>query len=109
VSWREHRLAENESHFRGANERIKQRAREALLVEELVPFLCECPDADCDGRVMLSLSQYERVRSDGELFVVLAGHERLEIEHVVERGDTYVVVRKDGEAGEVAADLDPRS
>ena len=57
----------------------------------------------------MSLSQYERVRSDGELFVVLAGHERLEIEHVVERGDTYVVVRKYGEAGEVAEDLDPRS
>ena len=42
-------------------------------------------------------------------FVVLPGHERAEIEDVVRGTENWLVVRKRGEAAEIAAGTDPRS
>jgi hypothetical protein len=101
-------VARNESTFREANERIERRAAEAAL--ELVPFLCECADTACTGVVRLSLAAYESVRRDGRCFLNVPGHERAShgYARVVEHHDGYVVVEKTAEAGELAAELDPR-
>jgi hypothetical protein len=42
-------------------------------------------------------------------FVVLRGHERPEIEEMVGGGAMWTVVRKRGEAGQIASETDPRS
>ena len=57
----------------------------------------------------LTLEAYEEIRSSPVRFPVKPGHVLSEIERVVEENESYVVVEKDGEGGEVAAALDPRS
>jgi hypothetical protein len=49
------------------------------------------------------------VRNSPRRFLVVPGHEDGDIANVVERHTSYLVVEKQGEAGEVAAEQDPRS
>ena len=106
---REERLAKNETLFRDLNERISQVAAAQLTDDHVYEFLCECSNADCTLRLKLTLAEYEAVRRDPVLFVVAPGHELPEIEHVVARSDGYQLVRKEGEAAELAEERDPRS
>ena len=104
------RKAENEARFRAANER--QRTQVVRLVgdgDALVPFLCECPDNGCTEVVLLTLSEYEAVRSVSTDGLAVDGHEDSTVEHVVERAERYTRTRKTGVAGKAFADLDPRS
>jgi hypothetical protein len=109
MNFRTFRMAENQALFRSANERIEDRV---TAVEEStvgrVPFLCECAEVECTERIMLTLPEYERVRSDPTWFVVSPGHERLEVDDPFERHEAYLLVRKYGEAGAVAEKLDER-
>jgi hypothetical protein len=59
-----------------------------------VPFLCECADEFCDGRVRLNRSQWERVVAEPNQYVMVAGHPRSEGEVVVGALDGYDIVRK---------------
>ena len=102
------RLARNESFFRQVNERIKDVA-DALRDGERYQFLCECADPTCAERITLSTAEYEEIRASPRRFVLAAGHVTEEVEHVVEREGDHVVVEKQGAAGRVATDLDPRA
>jgi hypothetical protein len=104
------RLARNEALFREANERIEDRVEDVEdNPDTRAPFLCECPEVDCAERVALTLREYERVRSEPTWFLVAPGHEHLEVEDVIERHETFLLVRKRGKAGQVARELDERS
>ena len=105
---RQERLAKNESLFRTLNENISDLASR-LGGREPFEFICECSTSGCFERLSLTLAEYERVRQDGTHFLLADGHEDIEIEQVVDHRDGYVVVEKDGVAGLVAADDDPRS
>jgi hypothetical protein len=59
-----------------------------------VPFLCECADEWCDGRVGVRLSEWEVVSSEPNLYLMVAGHLRSEGEEVVGSLGSYHVVRK---------------
>lgn len=48
-----------------------------------VPFLCECADEDCLGRIELTPSQWEVVAAAPNHYVLLPGHPRNEAEKVV--------------------------
>lgn len=63
---------------------------------------CECDDGSCAERFIVTVAEYELVRSDPLLFFVAPGHEDPRIEQVVRQKDTHLVVRKVGEAAEVA-------
>ena len=109
---REERLVKNEIVFRDVNERIEKLAlthAEALRGERDLGFLCECSNGDCTLRLLLSVAEYERARSDPSQFVVALGHELPEIEEVVFVGDTYQLVRKRGPAAAAAEAGDPRA
>jgi hypothetical protein len=108
VHSREQRLARNEALFREVNERIADVSSSYELGDSL-EFLCECASQDCLDAIPIVRADYERVRSEPDRFLVMAGHENLEIERVLERRDGYVVVAKIGEAGAVAEATDPRS
>jgi hypothetical protein len=58
--------------------------------------------------VIVTVSQYEHVRSDPLLFFVLPGHEVRRIEQVVRETQRYLLVRKTGEAAEVAREESER-
>ena len=63
--------------------------------EDQFAFHCECgKTGGCEGRVLLTMSEYERVRSERDRFALVPGHENDLIEQVVEHDDRYVIVDK---------------
>lgn len=103
----ERRLGANEAVFRQVNDGI-ERGRWPGEEDSPVGFRCECARLGCSELVELSVSEYERVRSHPRRFILRPGHERPEVEVVIEQHRGYLVVEKTGQAGATAADADPR-
>jgi hypothetical protein len=91
---RDDRRKENQELFRMANERLEDLVAERLEPGHSVPFLCECADPMCMGRVDLTLEDYREVRSHERQFVMLAGHLRIAGEEIVSEGDGYEIAEK---------------
>lgn len=93
----ERRLAKNERLFREVNERIRTLnvPREEGGVAE---YLCECSRRECTEQLSLSVAEYEGARRTPWHFFVVPGHENPEVERVVARHETYVIVEKSAEA-----------
>ena len=104
----ERRIASNEARFREVNEAIS-RGQWPGEGDAVVGFRCECATLGCNLVIELTSPEYERVRAHPRRFVVVPGHEREEAETVVETRPSYVVVEKIDEAGELAAETDPRT
>ncbi|HTX29995.1 MAG TPA: hypothetical protein VMD09_01345 [Solirubrobacteraceae bacterium] len=102
------RLGANEAVFREINEGI-ERGHWPGEEDAPVGFRCECARLGCNELIELSPHEYEHVRADPRRFIVLPGHERPEVETVVERWSGYLIVEKLDQAGEKAAETDPRS
>jgi hypothetical protein len=98
--------AENEAVFRDANERIEAAALALDPPVERVPFICECADASCRETIPLTHDEYEHVRADGAVFVIVVGHATED--EIVEEQDGYAVIRKTGGAGAIARARDRR-
>jgi hypothetical protein len=113
VGAREERLAKNETLFREVNERVAEVATSFIEAEtrsETVEFTCECGRVDCTEPMEITVVGYEAVRAGPTRFAVVPGHEQPEIETIVERHPSYLVVEKrDEDAQEVARETDPRS
>jgi hypothetical protein len=101
-----YRLVRNQILFREVNERIRETI--GSFGGTTAEFLCECSNEDCIETIALDLEEYERIRSDANLFVVASGHERLEVDRIVDQGRGYVLVEKTAEVSRVIA-TDPRS
>ena len=98
--------AVDEATFREANEHIRDMQRELKPPLERVPFLCECDEPTCRGPIRFTAEEYERVRRDGTLFVVVTGHSTRG--EIVSESGGHSIVRKTGRGGVVAPELDPR-
>ena len=98
VEERFERQARNEDLMRTVNEKIAaagERATGWASPEEQFAFQCECGAAGgCEGRLLMTLAEYERVRSQRDRFAVMPGHETPAIEHVVERDERFLIVDK---------------
>jgi hypothetical protein len=88
-------MRENQELFRAGNERIGEVARGAGQDGGAIPFLCECAAETCLGRVELTFTEYEGVRSVANQFVILPGHLRIEGERVLEDNGRFQIVRKE--------------
>jgi hypothetical protein len=101
------RLGANEAVFREINEGIE---RGQWPGEEDIPtsFRCECARLGCNELLELSVRDYEEVRAHPRRFIVVPGHERLDVERVVQRRPAYLVVEKLDQAAESAEASDPR-
>ena len=88
------RAAKNQALFREMNERI----RDITEVQEETwgEIVCECDNLACAERISITLREYERVREHGDRFLILPGHENVEVEKI-EHGAV------------VAHQLDPRT
>ncbi len=98
--------ARTQSLFREVNERIETITSEHRVVEGEI--LCECTNSACLETILLTLDDYEAVRSIPTHFIVAPGHDVPEIERVVTTNARYTVVAKFGEGGITAVQLDPR-
>ena len=92
------RQARNESLMRTVNDQIA--ALDKLAAEWATPghqfkFQCECGRHEgCASSLLMTLPEYERVRSQRDRFAVAPGHETAEIEHAVEENERFVIVDK---------------
>ena len=105
MSLSDERLAKNEILFREVNERLDDLA---VSWAKTTDYLCECSEAACVEIVELTNAEYERVRSRPTVFVVRPGHERTEIEKVIEENEGFFLVEK-VVAVEKIIEEDPRS
>src|SRR5699024_7463519 len=96
------RLAQNENQFRQINEEITRGTKDEGS-DGARFFVCECSDAECTTSIAMSGDEYSHIRQHPRHFAVIKGHQTPEIEPIVERYDTYLVVEKTGEAGVVAS------
>ncbi len=101
-SWndvRRDRLVKNELAFRDYNNRrvgFEQHAAagSGSLEAEVVPFVCECGNADCVAAIAISVGEYEDAHRAPNRFAVRPGHLYPDVEHMVEEHDHYWVVEK---------------
>jgi hypothetical protein len=92
---RTRRVGRNEAVFREVNEQIQSLNREGgVISDDTLHIVCECADLRCVEQFVVSVGEYERIRSDATAFFVLPRHERPDIERVVEQTDAYYVVQK---------------
>jgi recombinational DNA repair protein RecR len=107
---RARRIGENETLYRAVNERIEGLNEAFGHVTETMTVVCECGDIECTQQIEISVPDYERVRSDPTLFVIVPGHEIQDVEDVMERHDAFHVVSKHrGKPARIAEERDPRS
>ena len=57
---RERRMTQNEVLFREVNERVQEKAEDFGGVDTF-QYFCECANADCTFRLLLTPTQYEAV------------------------------------------------
>jgi hypothetical protein len=106
---RARKIGENEALYRTVNERIEGLNKAFGTVTETMTVVCECGDASCAAQIALDVSEYERVRADPTMFIIVPGHEIPDVEDAVETHETYAVVRKHpGDPAELARETDPR-
>lgn len=92
----------------GGNEQVDSLSeRQGSGAEEELLFICECSDDRCTERVAVPRAVYEEVRANARRFLVVPGHDQ-NFEDVVERTERHAMVEKEGRAGEVAEQTDPR-
>jgi len=95
MSERVRRIASNESVFRTVNAEIEKLGRGlADISDETFHMVCECGEIACAELIVVPTPDYERIRSDDTLFFVKPGHDKPEVEDVVEKTRRYHVVRK---------------
>ena len=109
-SARERRAGENQSLFREVNERINAVKESRAVWVTISEWVCECADEACTERIAMTPEEYEELRSNATHFAVAPAemHVVPEVERVVEERERYWVVEKQGEAAEVAEELDIR-
>ena len=101
------RAAKNEELFREVNSNIA-RLEESFGHPRMLELICECERVECHAGLMIDLPAYRDGRSSPLRFFILPGHEDPEVEKVVSRAPSYLVVEKVGEAARKILEDDSR-
>jgi hypothetical protein len=109
----ERRQIENEMIFRRLNEKVGDNLGEldAMHIEDgnlhlmenddiLLHFKCECSDEDCDARIPMKLSAYQKIHENRDAFIIKLKHQVKKIEKVILTKDAYCVVEKNNSTTE---------
>ena len=99
------RVARNESAHRELNERMAEYDSLAGFASLPLEFVCECFRRECHVHLELTAETWQRLHGTGDVFVVAPGHVDDDHEDVLLRTPAYWHVRKRGEAGEIAREL----
>ena len=118
ISIAERRQIENEMIFRRQNEKIGDDlgALDAMHIEDnnphlirdediLLHFKCECSDENCNARIPIKLSEYQKIHMDRDSFIVKLKHQVDPIEKVVQVEAEFNVVRKNHSTPEPGKNL----
>jgi hypothetical protein len=93
------RLRKNEEIKEALNRRFEGtldeiRERDGLEPEAPMALFCECSDLGCRERIHIVPRRFDELHRDADQFVVMPGHEMLDIERVVDQEGDYLIVRK---------------
>jgi hypothetical protein len=106
VDSRQERKARNEALHRKINDNLEQVNEAFGTFTGTFEIVCECSDLDCLEHITISIADYHELRTDPTRFAVVEGHEDSEVEFVVARTATHLVVqKKPGEPATVATEL----
>ncbi|MCW2925909.1 MAG: hypothetical protein JWM98_3313 [Thermoleophilia bacterium] len=89
------RTAANTARFRRVNDDIASKAygpREASVLR--LGFICECSISECTDEVLLTLGEYQRLRANGNHFIVCPDHIMPMGDRVVDRHPRYWIIEK---------------
>ena len=114
----ERRQIENEMIFRRANEKVGDDLDEidAMHIEDDNPhlirsddlklqFKCECSDEKCHERILVKLSEYQKIHENRDTFIVKLAHQVDPIEKVIREEPGYNVVKKNNSTPEPGSKL----
>lgn len=114
----ERRQIENEMIFRRANEKVGNDLNEldVQFIKDEYPelvagndiqlhFVCECSDEDCDVRIPIKLSVYQKIHKNRDAFIIKPNHQVKEIEKVIRTEKDYSVVEKNKSISEPTGGL----
>lgn len=114
----ERRQIENEMIFRHVNERIGigldevdtnniEDGSPSLVRKDdlLLDFYCECSDENCDTRINILLSEYQKIHLNRSSFIVKLNHQNESIEDIVRSMSSYCVVKKKNTTTEPGEEL----
>jgi hypothetical protein len=93
------RVATNQALLRRVNEGVRSHGADGPI-----PFRCECGRLGCNTLIGLTRAEYNAVRAHRRRFAIMAGHEVVEIESVVEQHDRYAVVEAHDPVAAAVAD-----
>jgi hypothetical protein len=88
------RAIRNEALLREVNVHIADLEERVNDPGELLPLFCECEQTGCMVPIEVDRATFEAVRDDPLRFLVVSGHEQLEVESVIERHSGYLIVEK---------------
>ena len=96
---RKDRQAKNEALARRLNEHVEATTDDLDFTGVAAPidrgeYLCECADLACVEHVALAHAEYAHARSNPIWFVVVPGHEVVDIETVIEANQRFAIVEK---------------
>ena len=81
--------------FRYANGRFMDVVNgSATQDEQLIPFLCECAEDGCMGRIEITAWRYEDIHAEEGRYVILPGHMRIAGQEIMEENSYYEIVKK---------------
>lgn len=113
ISMAEQKQIENEMIFRRSNEKVgldldeldemhREDGNYNLVRDEdlLLSFKCECSDENCEARISLLLSKYQRIHIDRDTFIVKTNHQVDPIEKVISTENEYSIVKKNNSTPE---------
>jgi hypothetical protein len=98
------RAGRREANLRLLNERIADAQARMGEDGDGLDMLCECALDECDERIHMDVDQFTRLRERDDRFAVNMGHVIVDVEHVVERHEGWLVVEKVGPAADAAAE-----
>jgi hypothetical protein len=92
MATRDDRLVDNQRSFRSASDRLQ----DIVIVEEqrLVPFLCECADPGCSGRIHATVAEFDGAHEDPDGSFLLPGHTRPAGEKVLSSEGRFDIVTR---------------
>ena len=86
---------QNQREFRYANGRFVDAVNGSATQDgQLIPFLCECAEDDCLGRIEITAWRYEDIHTEERRYVILPGHMRIAGEEIMEANSYYEIVKK---------------
>lgn len=85
-------MIRNQAILREVNLHIAELEKRLASNSPILQLVCECSESGCATPIAVDAATFVRSRENRSRYFVAPGHERLDIESVVEQRDGYLIV-----------------